>query len=207
MSKSREIEIEKSLERWDKRCANTFTKNVKRMMFGEIDNVFWSGKEKEITRWCQRNREFDEITEKEIEEIWQRDNPGDAEEIRLNGKNVWDTVKRVYEFINAHEDTIKITSFEEYRVEMRKVTMVIKEAHNIERKIRQALRKNKSEEVSAMTPKAKTLIDEKRRGGLRKEDVGKRRENIFGNGSSKEIEKATTSEKNVERIEEMSKRE
>ena len=31
----------------------------------------------------------------------------------------------------------------------------------------------------------------------------KRLENIFGNGSSKEIEKATTSEKIVERIEEM----
>ena len=54
----REIELEKSLERWAKRCTNSFTKNVKRMVFGEIDNVIWSGKEKEISRWCQRNRVY-----------------------------------------------------------------------------------------------------------------------------------------------------
>ena len=50
----REIESEKSLERWAKRCTNSFTKNVKRMVFGEIDKMIRSGKEK-VTRWCQRN--------------------------------------------------------------------------------------------------------------------------------------------------------
>ena len=110
-------------------------------------------------------------------------------------------------FINAHEDIIKITSFDEYQRVMRKMTMVIKEAHNIERKRRQTSRKKMSEEVTAISQKAKTLIFEIRRGGLRKEDVVKRLENIFGEGSGKEIEKATTSEKIVERVEEMSKRE
>ena len=50
----REIESEKSLERWAKRCTNSFTKNVKRLLFGEIDNLIWSGKEKEITGWCKK---------------------------------------------------------------------------------------------------------------------------------------------------------
>ena len=52
----REIESERSLETWAKRCTNSFTKNVKRMLFGEIDNFVWSGKEKEVIQWCQRNR-------------------------------------------------------------------------------------------------------------------------------------------------------
>ena len=89
---------------------------------------------------------------------------------------------------------------------MRKVTKVIKEAHNVERKRRQALRKKMSEDVDAITQKAKTLIVDIRREGMRKEDVMKRVENIFGTGSSEEIEKATI-EKIVERIEETTKRE
>ena len=36
--------------------------------------------------------------------------------------------KRVCDFIYAHEDLIHITTFEEYRAEMRKVTNVIREA-------------------------------------------------------------------------------
>ena len=90
---------------------------------------------------------------------------------------------------------------------MRKVTMVIKEAHNVERKRRQTSREKMGEDATASTQKAKTLIVEIRRGGLRKEDVVKRLEQIFGNGSGKEIEKATTTEKIIQRIEEMSKRE
>ena len=34
-----EIESEKSLESWTKRTSNHFTRNVKRMLFGEIDNI------------------------------------------------------------------------------------------------------------------------------------------------------------------------
>ena len=134
------------------------------MMFGEIDNLVWSGKEKEVIQWCQRNRVYDEITEDEIEEIWHREPPDDDENIRLNGKYVWDTAKRVCEYVNAHEDIIRITSFEEYRLVMRKVTMVIREAHNIERKRRQASRKKTREETTAITQKAKSLIAEIRHG-------------------------------------------
>ena len=67
------------------------------------------------------------------------------------------------EYINTHEDIIKIASFEEYRVVMRKVTKVIKEAQNVERKRRQASRKKVSEDAAAITQKAKTLIAEIRR--------------------------------------------
>ena len=82
-------EVEKkSLERWAKRATNHFTKKVKRMLFEEIDNTVWSGREKEITQWCKTNKVFDEITEKEIEVIWNREDPDDDENIRLNGKYV-----------------------------------------------------------------------------------------------------------------------
>ena len=202
-----EIEKAKNLERWAKTVSNHFTRKTKKRLFEEIDNLVWSGNEPAIEKWCQRNKVYDKITDDEIEEIWHRETPDDDANIRLNGKYVWDIAKRVCEFLNTHEDLIKIGSFGEYRVVMKKVTMVIKEAHNVERKRRQTSRKKMSEEVTAITQKAKTLIFEIRRGGLRKEDVVKRLENIFGEGSGKEIEKATTSEKIVERVEEMSKRE
>ena len=44
------------------------------MLFEEIDNIVWSGNEKEITEWCKENIVFDEITEEEIGEIWNREN-------------------------------------------------------------------------------------------------------------------------------------
>ena len=44
------------------------------------------------------------------------------------------------DFINTHEDLIKISTFGEYRIVMRKVSKVIKEAHNRERKRRQTAR-------------------------------------------------------------------
>ena len=50
-----EVETEKSLEKWAKRCTNHFTRREKRMLFGEIDNIVWSGKEKEIVEWCKEN--------------------------------------------------------------------------------------------------------------------------------------------------------
>ena len=51
------------------------------------------------------------------------------------------------------------------------------------------------------------MISDIKRGGMRKEEVQKRLEEIFGNGSSVEIEGVTTNEKIVERIRELSKRE
>ena len=82
----KEIEKEKSLERWAKRCTHHFPKKVKRMLFEEIDNMVWSGQSSEISQWCKRNKVYDEITEAEIEEIWKREGPDDDEPIRLNGK-------------------------------------------------------------------------------------------------------------------------
>ena len=43
----KEIENEKSLEGWTKRCSRYFIKKVKRLLFEEIDNMAWSGDEKE----------------------------------------------------------------------------------------------------------------------------------------------------------------
>ena len=51
----KEIESEKDLERWAKRCTHHFTKRVKRMAFEVVDNVVWSGSEAEISRWCKNN--------------------------------------------------------------------------------------------------------------------------------------------------------
>ena len=50
----------------------------------------------------------------------------------MNGKYVWDTAKRVCDYINAHDDHIHITSFGENREVMKKGIRVIKEAHNVE---------------------------------------------------------------------------
>ena len=89
----------------------------------------WGGCEKEIAQWCKNNVVYKEITEQEIEEIWRKEDPSDDEPIRLNGKYVWGTAKRVCGFINAHESLINITTFGEYRSVMKKVMLVIKEAH------------------------------------------------------------------------------
>ena len=72
--------------------------------------MVWCGGEKEMVKWCHQNKVYDEITEKEIEEIWMRESPDEDEQIRLNGQYVWETAKRVCDFINAHEDLIHITS-------------------------------------------------------------------------------------------------
>ena len=80
----KEIQKEKSIEPWARRYTHHFTTKVKRMLFEDIDNIVWSGDEKEITGWCERNKVYDEITE-EIEEIWKREVPDD-ENVRLNRK-------------------------------------------------------------------------------------------------------------------------
>ena len=111
------------------------------------------------------------------------------------------------DLINTHEDFIQITTFGEYKVVMKKVMRVIKEAHNVERKRRQSAKKKKLEEAVKRTQKAKSLIAEIRRRDMRKEEIEARIEELFGKGSSQEIGNATTKEKIVERIEELSKRE
>ena len=90
---------------------------------------------------------------------------------------------------------------------MLKVMKVIKEAHNVERKRRQTSRKKKRDETTARKQRAKTLISTIGRGGMKKEDIEAKPEEIFGKGSSKEIETEMTKEKIAERIEESSRRE
>ena len=53
---------------------------------------------------------FDSITDEEMEEIWKR-KCQDEEDVRLNGKYVWEAAKRVCDFVNTHEDLIAIRSF------------------------------------------------------------------------------------------------
>ena len=153
----KEVETEKSLECWARRCTRHFTKKTKRMLYAEIDNVVWND-EGETAKWCEKNKVYDEITEKEIDEIWQREGPDDDEPIRLNGKYVWETAKRVCQYINTHPDIIHITSFSEYRAVMRKVTKVIKEAHNVEKKRRQTAKKKRGDETKAIMQRAEALI-------------------------------------------------
>ena len=93
--------------------------------FEGIDNVVWSKSHKEITEWCKRYKVYDQITNEEIEEIWRRETSDDYEAVRLNGKYVWETAKRVRDFIKVHEDMIHITSFREYKEVMMKVMRVI----------------------------------------------------------------------------------
>ena len=201
-----EIQKEKSLERWAKRANNNFTKKVKRMLFEDIDNMVWNDDEGLITEWCERNKVYDEITELEIEEIWKKETLDDGENVRLNGKYVWETAKRVCEYINTHEDIVQITTFGEYKAVMRKVMRVIREAHNTERKRRQTSRREKCETIRVRTQQAESLICEIKRG-MKKEDIAMKVEEIFGKGSSQELEKETAREKIIERIEEISRSE
>ena len=95
-----EIQKLKSFEKWARRCTHHFTKKVKRTLFEVIDNMVWRGTEKEISKWCKVNMVYDEITDDEIEEIWTGESP-DEEDVRLNGKYVWEVAKRVCYFINT----------------------------------------------------------------------------------------------------------
>ena len=106
------------------------------MLYEGIDNARWNHEEEEMTKWWKQHKVYDEITESEIEEIWKTERQDNDENVRLNGKYVWETAKRVCNFVNSHEDLIHITTFGEYRNVMKKVTMVIKEAYNTERKRR-----------------------------------------------------------------------
>ena len=46
----KEIEGERNLERWARGSTSCFTKNVKRMLYEEIDNMVWSKDGEEITK-------------------------------------------------------------------------------------------------------------------------------------------------------------
>ena len=113
----------------------------------------WSGRDDEISSWIKRNKVYDKITEDEIEEIWKSEDSS-KEDVRLNGKYVWDTAKRVCDYINAHDDLIHITSFGEYREVMKKAMRVIKEAHDVERK-RRSTWKKRNEEATSRRQKSK----------------------------------------------------
>ena len=154
--------------KWGKKANNLLAKKTKRIIYEEIDNMVWNGSEKEIGEWCKRNKVFDEITGEEIEEIWKRDQGENDEAIRLNGKYVWETAKRVCDFIASHEELIHITTFGEYRNVIRKVMSVIKEAHNTERKRRWAAKKEINEERKMKTQRAKALISQIKRGEMKR---------------------------------------
>ena len=147
--------------------------------------MVWSGNEKENTRWYDRNKVYDEISDEEIEEIWNRDDPDD-EPIRLNGKYVWDAAKRVCDFLNAHGDIIHITAFGEYRC-VKKVMKVIREAHNVERKRRQSGRKNILDKTRTTTQREKALINEIKRGKLRKDEIGRKMEKSLAREAEKRL--------------------
>ena len=111
------------------------------------------------------------------------------------------------DFINAHEERIQITSLGEYRVVMKKIMRVIREAHLVERKRRHTSRMKRMDESKTRTQRVTALIAEIRREGMRIDEIEKSMEKILGEGSGREIEKATTEEKIVERNEDMSRRE
>ena len=50
-----EVENEKNLEAWGKRCTHFFNKKTKRLLFQETDNMVWNCGESEIASWCNRN--------------------------------------------------------------------------------------------------------------------------------------------------------
>ena len=155
----------------------------------------------------QKNKVYVEIANDEIEEIWKREDSNDDVPIRQNGKYVWETAKRVCDYIDAHDDLITITSFGEYRGVMKKVMGVIKEAHIVERKRRQTSRKKKADDAKERTQRAKALIARIKQGGIGREEFERKMDEIFGKGSCQEIEGITVREKIAERIEEMSKTE
>ena len=91
-----------------------------------------------------------------------------------------ETAKRVCNFVNSHDDLIHITTFGEYREVMKKVMMVIREAHNAERKRRQSSRKKKREDAKAKMQRVKALIAIIKQGKMRKEQIERNVEAIFG---------------------------
>ena len=87
----------------------------------------------------------------------------------------------------------------------KKEMRVIKKAHITEKKRGQTAQKKRGDETNTRTQRTKALITEIKRGKMRKGEIIRRLESIFGEGSGREIETATTREKVIERITEMSK--
>ena len=85
--------------------------NLKHSVYDEIDNVAWSMSEKEITSWCQENKVFDEMTEAQTEEFWSGEATVDGNSIRLNAKNVRESVKRVCHFGYSHGKQNRFVTF------------------------------------------------------------------------------------------------
>ena len=56
----KEIEMEKTLQRWARRVSNIFPRKTKRVIFEMTDNMVWSWEEKVILEWCRLNKVYDE---------------------------------------------------------------------------------------------------------------------------------------------------
>ena len=83
------------------------------------------------------------------------------------------------DFIPAREDVIQVTTLGECRVVTRKVMMVIKEAHLVERKRRQTSRMKRIDTSMARTQRAEDQISEIRRGGMMKDVIEKSLQKFF----------------------------
>ena len=66
---------------------------------------------------------------------------------------------------------------------------VIKEAHLVERKRRRTSRKKMSDEAMTRKQRAKTMIIDVKRGGMRREEIERMLEAIFGSKAKKEIKR------------------
>ena len=93
--------------------------------------------------------------------------------------NMFETAKRVCDFLNAHEIPICITTFGKYIVVMKKIMIVIKEAHAVEREMRQTARKRFCEETTARTQRAKALKAAVKRGGMSMVAIERKLDEIF----------------------------
>ena len=174
-------------------------------MFEEIDNMVWS-RSRENLQNCDRTiRSIVRSPRMKSKKSGRKTD--EDEPIRLNGKYVWETAKRVCDFINAHEDINHITSLGEYRCVMLKVIKAIKEADNVERKRRRTKRKDKCDEAKKTMQRAKALIADIKRGSMERQEVERMLESIIGKGSHEEIANATMNEKIVEMAIELSRRE
>ena len=127
--------------------------------------------------------------------MWKND-LDDGEDVRLNVQHVEATAERAYNFIEAQQDHIHITSLAESR-EATKVKKEIEEAHNVEQKRRQTT-KNEYDEVKARTQKAKDFDCRHKKRGKSKDAIERRLAQIFGEGSHQEIEERNTKDKTLE---------
>ena len=75
------------------------------------------------------------------------------------------------DFINAHEDLIHITSFEEYKKVMKNVMRVIKESRNVEQKRRKTTGQKRRDETETRTQRAKALVADIKHGKMKREDI------------------------------------